>query len=255
MFAENSDHGAAKLPVTPRMATLAPASSPSEAPPALNSTASTDEVLALMRTLIDLRMSPVRQLMEKVTKHSSMLHVDVLMLIYHLAKISGGGIFEIGSFLGGSAIAAAQGARASGVRKKLLTVEPGGQLKNHRLASRNIFKDLKKNLDRFGVAGDVTAINGYSYDESTIATVRQAFAPGEVGFFIFDADDQVGRDLNCYGDLLADDCWVVIDDYVGTSEKAGPTRAAVDPFIDAGKLVTLGYYGWSTWVGRWRKIL
>jgi predicted O-methyltransferase YrrM len=211
-----------------------------------------DEILELMRTLVDYRMSPVRQMMEKVTKAGSMLHVDVLMLIYHFAKISRGQILEIGSFLGGSAIAAALGARESGVRKQIITVEPGGRLKGHRLASRNIFKDLKKNLARFGVAEEVTAINGFSYEPSTISAIREAFAPGEVGFFIFDADDKVGRDLNCYGDLLADDCWVLIDDYVGTTEKAGPTRAAVDPFVASGRLVPLGYYGWSTWVGRWR---
>ena len=29
-------------------------------------------------------------------------------------------------------------------------------------------------------------------------------ADGEVGPFIFDADNNVRRDLNCYGDLLAD---------------------------------------------------
>jgi predicted O-methyltransferase YrrM len=80
-----------------------------------------------------------------------MLHVDVLLLIYHLAKIAMGNILEIGPYIGGSTIAAAFGARESGTPKKIISVEAGGRLKHRRIPSRNIFKDLKKNLARFDV--------------------------------------------------------------------------------------------------------
>jgi hypothetical protein len=76
---------------------------------------------------------------------------------------------------------------------------------------------------------------------------------GEVGLFIFDADGNVRRDLDCYGDLLADGCWLVIDDYFGSCVKAAPRRAQVDELVLAGRLVPFGYYGWSTWVGQWRR--
>src|SRR5436309_11049114 len=106
---------------------LAPALPPSKTVrPIVNSNPDADEILELMRALIGYRMSRVRQTMEKVNKVSSMLHVDVLLLIYHLGKIARGGILEIGSFLGGSAIAAALGARESGGGKKIVTIEPGG---------------------------------------------------------------------------------------------------------------------------------
>ena len=61
----------------------------------------------------------------------------------------------------------------------------------------------------------------------------------------------VRRDIDCYGDRLADRCWVVIDDYISATEKAGPTRAQVDELVAAGRLLPLGFYGWGTWVGRW----
>jgi len=73
-------------------------------------------------------------------------------------------------------------------------------LKHFRLSSSHIIKDLKKNLARFGVAEDVTLINGRSFDEATIPEVRQAMDGGEVGLFIFDADNNVRRDLDCYSD-------------------------------------------------------
>jgi hypothetical protein len=40
-----------------------------------------------------------------------MLHLDVLILIYHFAKVCSGAILEIGAFVGGATIARALGVR------------------------------------------------------------------------------------------------------------------------------------------------
>ena len=125
-------------------------------------------------------------------------------------------------------------------------------MKHFRLSSRNIIKDLKKNLARFGVAEDVTLINGRSSDPAVISEIHQCLASREVSRFIFDADNNVHPDLDCYGDLLDDGCWVVIDDYFGPA-KAAPFRAQVDAFVSEGRLVPFGYYGWGTWVGQWQR--
>jgi hypothetical protein len=47
---------------------------------------------------------------------------------------------------------------------------------------------------------------------------------------------------------------MVIDDCYGadSNEKITPSRADVDALVDAGLLEPLGFYGWSTFVGRWR---
>jgi predicted O-methyltransferase YrrM len=186
----------------------------------------------------------------KAADHS-MLGIDVLVLIYHFARVAEGNILEIGSFVGGSTIAAGLGARDSGRRKKITSIEPGGRLKDHRLATKDIFKDLKKNLSRVGLLDAVTLINGSSFDEKTITAVRQIMAPGEIGLFIFDADSNVRRDIDCYGDRFAPGCWMVIDDYFSATEKGGPTRTQVDDLVSAGQLQPLGFYGWGTWIGRW----
>lgn len=180
-----------------------------------------------------------------------MLGIDVLVLIYHFAKVSEGDILEIGSFVGGSTIAAGLGARDSGRRKRFISIEPGGALKDHRMATRDIFKDLKKNLSRAGLLDAVTLINGYSFEEKTITAVREMAGPGEIGLFIFDADANVGRDIECYGDRFAPGCWVVIDDYISATDKGGPTRTQVDHLVAGGRLKPLGFYGWGTWLGRW----
>lgn len=208
-----------------------------------------------MSKLMDYRRQDVLQRMEKVWRKASMLHVDILLLIYHFAKVCAGNILEIGPYIGGSTIAAALGARESGTRKKIVTIEAGGQLKNPRLPSRNIIKDLKKNLARFDVLEDVILIEGRSSDESAKCAVRQIFGSGEVGLFMFDADGNPRRDLDYYGDLLVNHCSVVIDDYFGPGMKAARIRAQVDEMVSAGVLLPFGYYGWRTWIGQWQRNL
>lgn len=217
----------------------------------LNEVAPNNECFEVMQKLMEFRHNtPLQRQLSKADPYS-MLSIDVLALVHNFAKTSDGHILEIGSFVGGSTIAAALGAQESGKTKKIVSIEIGGRLDNHRLATRDIFKQLKKNLARFGVLEAVTLINAASYDEKTIAAVRQALGPKEVGLFIFDADDNVRRDLDCYGDLLGDRCWVVIDDYFGGTEKTGRIREQVDELMAAGRLIQLGFYGLGTWVGRW----
>src|SRR5438270_7187129 len=225
----------------------------SQSDSALSNAAYADDVIDLMYKLMEYRNQEIRHRLEKVGRAASMLHRDVLLLIYHFAKIARGNVLEIGPYIGGSTIAAAFGVRESGRAKKIVSIEAGGRLKHFRIPSRNIFIDLKKNLARFGVSESVTLINGYSFQETTISAIRQMLGRGEVGLFIFDADGNMRRDLDCYGDLLADGCWLVIDDYFGACVKAAPRRAQVDELVSAGRLVPFGYYGWSTWVGQWRR--
>jgi len=101
------------------------------------------------------------------------------------------------------------------------------------------------------VASDITLLTGRSFEERIIADVRHALGSGEVGLFIFDADNNVRRDLDCYGDLLANHCWLVIDDYFGPA-KAAPICAQIDALVSEGRLLPFGYYGWGTWVGQWQ---
>lgn len=209
------------------------------------------DCLELMEKLIEYRyQKALHHRLMKAADHS-MLGIDVLVLIYHFAKVAKGDVLEIGSFVGGSTIAAGLGARDSGCRKKFISIEPGGRLKEHRLATKDIFKDLKKNLSRAGLLEAVTLINGSSFNQGTIAAVREMVGPDEIGLFIFDADANVRRDIDCYGDRFANGCWMVIDDYFSATDKGGPTRNQVDDLVGAGRLQPLGFYGWGTWIGRW----
>jgi len=212
------------------------------------------ECLDLMHTLMAYRHEPIHSELMKIRDKYSMLYLDVLILIYHFAKMCSGAVLEIGAFIGGATIAAAFGIRDSGRRKKLIAIEPGGSVKHKRLGTRNILRNLERNLAREGVADLVTLIKGQSFKPETISAVRQTLGSDQIGLLILDADAAKRRDIDCYRDKFADGGWMVIDDIYGAdaNEKITPSRADVDAFVAEGLLEPLGFYGWSTWVGRWR---
>jgi len=213
-----------------------------------------NECLDLMHRLMAYRHEPIHSKLMKVRDKYSMLHLDVLILIYHFAKLCSGAILEIGAFVGGATVAAALGVRDSGQEKKLISVEPGGSVKHKRLGTRNILRDLECNLAKERVANMVTLVKGQSFKPETMSNVHQALGSDEVGLLILDADAAKRRDVECYRDKFADGCWMVIDDIYGAdaNKKITPSRADVDQLVAQGLLDPLGFYGWSTWVGRWR---
>ena len=180
-----------------------------------------------------------------------MLGIDAIVMLYHCAKISAGDILEVGAYIGGATIAMAMGVRDSGTQKKVISIERGCRVDLPRVGTKDSFKDLRKNLKRFGFLDQVTLINGRSFDPDTIAVVRQLSGPRSIGLFVFDADANVRRDIDCYSDRFADDCWMVIDDYLGGADKSGKLRMQVDELVSAGRLEPLGFYGFGTWIGRW----
>ena len=213
-----------------------------------------NECLDLMHTLMAYRQEPIHSKLLKIRDKYSMLHLDVLILVYHFAKICSCNILEIGAFVGGATIAAALGVRDSGTQKKLISIEPGGRVKHKRLGTRNIFRDLERNLSRQRVSELVTTIKGRSFDPAIISAVNETLGTDKIGLLILDADAAKRRDIECYGERFAEGTWMVIDDYYGAgfNAKITQSRADVDALTAAGYLEPLGFYGWSTWVGRWR---
>jgi len=210
--------------------------------------------LHLMETVLEYRREPIARELEKIRHKHSMLHIDVLLLIYYFAKITSGPVLEIGSYLGGGTIAAAWGVRDSGRPRSIISIEPGGACDHPRLPTKNILKDLKKNLAKRGVSEQVTLLEGFSRDKGIVAAVNERFAPGTVDLLIIDADGDIKGTIDLYGSRLSPDCWVVIDDYYcpAPGSKDVIVRPQIHAFVQAGQLETLGFYGWATWVGRWR---
>jgi len=204
-----------------------------------------------MRNLIEYRQQ--RALYHQLMKAAdcSMLGIDAIVMLYHCARVSVGDILEVGAYTGGATIAMAMGARNSDSEKRIVSIERGCRVDHPRIPTKDSFKDLQKNLKRFGLLDQVTLINGSSFDSDTIAVVRELSNPRSIGLFVFDADANVRRDINCYSDLFVDRCWIVIDDYLGGADKSGKLHMQVDELVSTGRLEPLGFYGFGTWIGRW----
>src|SRR5215475_6934102 len=140
-----------------------------------------NECLDLMHSLMAYRHEAIHSELMRIRDRYSMLHLDVLILIYHFAKICSGAILEIGAFVGGATSAAALGVRDSGQQKKLIAIEPGGSVKHKRLGTRNILRNLERNLARERVANMVTLIKGQSFKPETMSAVRQALGANQAG--------------------------------------------------------------------------
>jgi predicted O-methyltransferase YrrM len=207
-----------------------------------------------METVLEYRREPISRELEKIRHKHSMLHIDVLVLIYYFAKTTAGSILEIGAYLGGGTIAAAWGVRDSERQRAIVSIEPGGACEHPRLPTKNILKDLKKNLAKWGVSDRVTVMEGFARDKTVIARVKEQLAPGSVDLLIIDADGDVKSNVEVYGPLLSENCWVVIDDYYcpAPGSKDVFVRPQIHALVETGQLETLGFYGWATWVGRWR---
>jgi len=205
----------------------------------------------LMRKLVEYRQQKAlhHQLMKAADY--SMLGIDAIVMLYHCAKVSAGDILEVGAYTGGATIAMAMGVRDSAAEKKIISIESGCRVDHPRIGTKDSFKDLRKNLKRFGFLDQVTLINGRSFEPDTITLVRQLSSPRSIGLFVFDADANVRRDIDCYSDRFIDRCWIVIDDYLGGADKRGKLHMQVDELVGAGRLEPLGYYGFGTWIGRW----
>jgi predicted O-methyltransferase YrrM len=185
-----------------------------------------------------------------------MLHADVLTVLAYLAEHSEGNVLEIGPYLGGSTMATAIGLRASGRARLFVTVEKGGEMDRRRLFSRDIVRDLSRNLADNGLAHQVEIVVGHSLGPETVAAVQRRLPRQSVSLLIIDADGQVRDLFELYHELLADNCWVVIDDYFArgvAEQKSAFTKLQVEGAIAAGELEELGFYGWGTWIGRWHR--
>jgi predicted O-methyltransferase YrrM len=222
----------------------------------MNEEVAHEQCLTLMKALVQYRHQPVYRQLRRFGRRQSMLHSDVLQLLYHLARTGRGAIVEVGPFRGGSTVALALGMRDGGNARKFITIEQGGRLRGHRLRTGNIVRTLKRNLARKRVADLVTVLEGRSSDERIVAAVHDALDQEGIGLLVLDADAGVKRDLDLFAARLNDHCWIVIDDYyagAGGGDKGGPTTEQVDALVAAAQLLPLGYYGLGTWFGHWLK--
>lgn len=202
----------------------------------------------------------------------SMLHPEVLYILYRIMLYTDGPALEFGAYVGGSTVA--MGLAAKSCTAGVVTVEPGGEYLSHpHIPSDDIFRDLLRNIERHGVKKEVHPVQGYSHERKVASLIASELCPHEspkgwtdrfrrffkgrtpdcnsYKLFSIDSDGKLQRDFGICHSLLADDAYLVIDDYISTAkDKNAFIVDWVDAAVEFGLLSSLGVYGWGTWIGR-----
>jgi predicted O-methyltransferase YrrM len=193
----------------------------------------------------------------RMIRRISMLHPETLYLLRHFAGRIKNPAVEVGPYIGGSTIAIGRGLQLSG-GGPLISVEMGGSHPTKDVPTQDIFTDLKRNLQAYGLTGLVHIMQGFSTDPKVDAMVNRILDGRPIDLLFLDADGNVGRDFEHYRRRLSRDAILVYDDYVrwelgaGAPEKQTTIKAWVDASVASGLVEDFGVYRWGAWVGRYR---
>lgn len=199
------------------------------------------------------RSDPLHKFFSELNKRISMLHPDVLALLYHFGACANGPLLELGPYVGGSTISMARGVADGGGSARITSVEMGGRYDHPTYATADIVESLRANLKAYGVDGRVSLIVGHSREkpalDSVAAVVEQE---GPFSCLVIDADGQVEEDFALYRRFVAPRCYLVIDDYYapGAPEKEATTRNQLAALEQQHVVESFGVHGWGTWFGR-----
>jgi predicted O-methyltransferase YrrM len=199
------------------------------------------------------RSLPIYKELAKLNTSSvSMLHPDVLALMYHFAAHGEGPVLELGPYVGGSTIALGWGLQQRKRKATVVSIELGGRYDHPTAGTDDIVRDLRRNIQRFRVADYVQLIVGDSRHPDTVRQARECIGNEKAAVCCIDSDGNVEADMALYKELLAPGAYLIIDDYFapGAPHKVKPTRDGISTFERRGLVACLGIYGWGSWVGR-----
>lgn len=198
------------------------------------------------------RASDIYPFCNELNGRISLLHADVLAILYHFARYVEGPILEFGPFLGGSTVALAKGMLAAERQSRIVTIELNGPFVHPTLVSDDIVRDLRRNLQRYEASDVVEVIEGSSRDPQIVAKVKELAGAEQFGFLMIDTDGHVQQDLSLYRVLLRAGAYLMVDDFYapGAPDKGATTSAELNAMEREGIVQSLGVYGWGTWLGR-----
>ena len=142
------------------------------------------------------RCAPIYQSFRELNERLSMLHPDVLALLYHYGACLQRPILELGPYIGGSTISLARGVIDGKVTTRITSIEKGGEYQHSTLSTTDIVKSLRTNLKNYGVIDKVDLIVGHSRDSLVLDKLAQVVERnGKFACLVLDSDCQVEDDV------------------------------------------------------------
>ncbi len=210
-----------------------------------------DELAVKLKAALEVDEGDAFDFVQRIRGESkSMLSQETLTAIHFLARHTGHAIMEIGAYIGGATLTVLHATQAR--RNPFVTLEEPVVSNHPQLPTKDSVRDLIANLKTFGlVRPEHSVIPGASFEAWVVGNVYLDLMGKKIGLMIWDADACFDRDYFLFGSLFADDCIIMIDDYMVTQEhKAGRITTVVDEMVQRGILEPLALLPWATWFGR-----
>lgn len=206
-------------------------------------------MLNITKILSEYRILPIYRALNLIKDRLSMLHVDVMQLLWHLVRYSNDSVLEIGPYLGGSTVAMGLAMKQRNKSEKIVTIEAGGSNPGlHFISSDNIITELDSNIKAFSCDDVVNIIEGDSRNDRVINQVTELLEKDSVTIVFHDADGRVDLDIEAHQDCIANEFYLVVDDYISPNdpEKEQRTRESLSRLDKILDMEHLGVYGWGT---------
>jgi predicted O-methyltransferase YrrM len=174
----------------------------------------------------------------------AMIMPEILVTLAAAARSSRGTVLEIGPYVGASTLSIIIGLKDS--PRPFFTIESGGTSEHPTRGSDDILRDLKANLDAFGVRDRVHILEGWAHD---VSRTLPNFVKDKVGLLFIDADGSVDIHINNVKQWLAPDCLLVFDDWKAHL-KGDRVRRTVNKLVERGAFTSYGVLAEATWFGR-----
>jgi hypothetical protein len=175
-----------------------------------------------------------------------MLSANILRLLSEMAAVTNGAIVEVGSYIGGSIIAAARGVPAD-VQRRILAIECGGSHDHPVFPSNDILRDLRANIAAAGLAERIKVVPKRA--EEVYPYIGELLQGQKIGLLVVDADGLVGIHLPAIAPHMAAGCVLVLDDYYD-DQKGWRMRSFIAQAVRNRVVESFGVCGWGTWIGR-----
>lgn len=176
----------------------------------------------------------------------SMLNRPAIARLRQTARQSCGAILEIGSYVGGSTCAIADAVRGS--RRKIISVEVGGEALNHpKMPSKDIIGDLKANLLHWDLEAQVVILDDWLH--RSIIRIERALGGESVGLLFIDADGKIAEHMHLLVPYLSDRCLLAFDDFEDALKGAG-VAGWVGRALENGSVEQIAVEVGGLWFGR-----
>jgi predicted O-methyltransferase YrrM len=179
----------------------------------------------------------------------SMLALETLATIHHLAGSRHGPIIEIGAYVGGATLAILDATKER--RNTVISIEFGVSYDHPEIPTKDSVADLRKNVSLWGLDDErLIILPGWTLEAWLVGNILLDLSGNRADMLVIDSDGFAERDFLYLHPLLNDGAALVFDDYMSSaSTKSDKVASFVDDMVSKSVFRSSAMLPWGTWFG------